>query len=142
MFKSALCHQATFIRIETLRRLPYDESLSIVADWKHMFQLLVIEDGTYQHLDITICEYDNTGFSTINWQTLADEREYVLSKLLPIRVIGDYSVFLQNEKIFNCSPKLYQLVSKIKCGTIDEKVVVASIKILEFLRCVKKLLRL
>lgn len=142
MVKSALCHQASFIRTETLRRLPYDESLKIVSDWKHMFQILVVANGTYQHMNVVICEYDTTGFSTINWQVLADERDLVLSELLPRLVRNDYQVFLQNEEIYKSSPKVYDLISKIGRDSVDEKIVVLSLSFVNFLRKIKKSLRL
>ena len=142
MVKSALCHQASFIRTETLRRLPYDESLKIVSDWKHMFQILVVANGTYQHMNVVICEYDTTGFSTINWQVLADERDLVLSELLPRLVRNDYQVFLQNEEIYKSSPKVYDLISKIGRDSVDEKIVVLSLRFVNFLRKIKKSLRL
>ena len=142
MVKSALCHQTSFIKTETLRRLPYDESLKIVSDWKHMFQLLVIANGSYQHVKVVICEYDTTGFSAINWQVLADEREQVLSELLPSLVRKDYQVFLQNEEIHNRSPKLYDLCSKIGRESIDEKVVILTLRLVGFIRNIKRSLRL
>lgn len=142
MVKSALCHQTSFIKAETLRRLPYDESLKIVSDWKHMFQLLVIANGSYQHVKVVICEYDTTGFSAINWQVLADEREQVLSELLPSLVRKDYQVFLQNEEIYNRSPKLYDLFSKIGRESIDEKVVILTLRLVGFIRNIKRSLRL
>ena len=142
MVKSALCHQTSFIKTETLRRLPYDESLKIVSDWKHMFQLLVIANGSYQHVKVVICEYDTTGFSAINWQVLADEREQVLSELLPSLVRKDYQVFLQNEEIYNRSPKLYDLFSKIGRESIDEKVVILTLRLVGFIRNIKRSLRL
>ena len=142
MVKSALCHQAALIKTETLRRLPYDESLKIVSDWKHMFQLLVIANGSYQHVKVVICEYDTTGFSAINWQVLADEREQVLSELLPSLVRKDYQVFLQNEEIYNRSPKLYDLFSKIGRESIYEKVVILTLRLVGFSRNIKRSLRL
>ena len=142
MVKSALCHQAAFIKTETLRRLPYDESLKIVSDWKHMFQLIVIANGSYQHVKVVICEYDTTGFSAINWQVLADEREQVLSELLPSLVRKDYQVFLQNEEIHNRSPKLFDLFSKIGRESIDEKVVILTLRFVGFIRNIKRSLRL
>ena len=142
MVKSALCHQASFIKTETLRRLPYDESLKIVSDWKHMFQLLVIANGSYQHVKVVICEYDTTGFSAINWQVLADEREQVLSELLPSLVRKDYQVFLQNEEIYNRSPRLYDLFSKIGRESIDEKVVILTLRLVGFIRNIKRSFRL
>ena len=142
MVKSALCHQASFIKTETLRRLPYDESRKIVSDWKHMFQLLVIANGSYQHVKVVICEYDTTGLSTINWQVLADEREQVLLELLPSLVRKDYQVFLQNEEIYNRSPRLYDLFSKIGRESIDEKVVILTLRLVGFIRNIKRSFRL
>ena len=90
LFSGSLCHQSALIRTSLLQKHPYDESLKIVSDRKFFLQTLILEDASYQTVDIDIADYDITGYSAQN--RFASEQEYarVLEELLPRRIRIDY----------------------------------------------------
>ena len=99
MFK-ALPHQATFIRREQLVRRPYDESYKIAADWEQMFYELIINDASYEHLDMVIDDFDTSGIShdEKNAELQRQECERVRQELLPTRIyqlIGNRDKYLR-----------------------------------------------
>lgn len=90
LFNHAINHQSVVIRRELLNRHPYDESYRLVADRKFFLQSLIIDNCSYQAVDIDFVDYDLTGFSSI--YRLACEQEYarVLEELFPLRIRQDY----------------------------------------------------
>lgn len=90
LFNHTICHQSALIRLNLLLKHPYDESLRIVADRKFFLQSLILDNCSYQAVDIDIADYDLTGLSSLN--SLACEQEYarVLEELFPLRIRLDY----------------------------------------------------
>lgn len=100
LFKTALCHQSTFIKRELLQDDPYDETLKYVSDWKHMFQQIIFNNRTYKKLDSYISKYDYTGMSSINESSVVSEREMVLHEFLPKLICEDYKKFTKSNLLF------------------------------------------
>ncbi|MBR6868962.1 MAG: glycosyltransferase [Bacteroidales bacterium] len=90
MFNNALCHQSVLIRRNLLEKYPYDESLKIVADRKFFLQTLIINNASYQTIDIDISNYDMTGISSTQKVTRELEYASVLESMLPPRIRQDY----------------------------------------------------
>ena len=90
LFNHAINHQSAAIRRELLKRHPYDESYRLVADRKFFLQSLIIDNCSYQTVNIDFVDYDLTGFSSV--YRLACEQEYaqVLEELFPLRIRQDY----------------------------------------------------
>lgn len=90
LFSGSLCHQSVLIRTSLLQKYRYDESLKIVSDRKFFLQTLILENCSYQTVNIDIANYDITGYSAKN--RFASEQEYtkVLEELIPSRIRQDY----------------------------------------------------
>ena len=90
LFDTAINHQSALIRTSLLRKYPYDEQLKIVSDRKFFLQALILDNCSYQNLDIDIAEYDITGFSSRNRLETRLEYDRVLEELIPERIRKDY----------------------------------------------------
>ncbi len=90
MYGTALCHQAVFIKTDLLRKRPYAETLKIVSDRKFFLQSLILDNCSYQAVDIDICNYDISGYSAKNRFSSEQEWRSVLETLLPGRILRDY----------------------------------------------------
>ena len=81
--KRSLCHQATFIRASLLRDSEgYSTNYQIVSDWRQWLVWL-IEERTFVHLPVTVCNYMMDGLSTRMCKVSDVEREAVYRDLLP-----------------------------------------------------------
>ena len=137
MFNNAICHQSVLIRRDLLVQKPYEEDYKIVADWKHMFALLILQGASYRHVNITVCDYDTNGISTENWAQVLEEREKALKDMLPKRIYDDYYRISCQEESMNNSKKVYDAVHKVQSGSVDEQFVIGSLRLLNFLRRIK-----
>ena len=90
LFSGTVPHQGAFIRTDLLRRIPYDENLKIVSDWKFFLEAIILNNCTVRYVDENIAEFDTTGVSTSNPDKMWKEKELVLSELFPPRVLADY----------------------------------------------------
>lgn len=91
LISSSICHQAAFIRRELFCKYGlYDETLKIVSDWKFFFEVILFHHCSVKYLNIDVVNYDLNGMSSINTDTLKEERLKVLRKLLPEFVVDDY----------------------------------------------------
>ena len=130
MFRNALCHQSTFIKTMLLKTEPYLENFKIASDWMHMYKTLIIKNGSYQHIDILVCDYDCNGISATNKNLGNLEREQWLRQNLPYKIYEDY-VHFTNCKESNISRKLRKELSNIGEDTLFEKTLLFIIKILK-----------
>lgn len=83
-----ICHQATFYKRHLFNGNFYDESFSIVSDWAMNLKLM-FDGHSFNHIDLTIVYYDNTGLSSIADNKHHMERTAALSKYLPIQIMND-----------------------------------------------------
>lgn len=81
-YKSSICHQATFIRTSLLKKYKYDESLSMVSDWKFWIEAICKGKATYLPIDIDICFFDMSGLTNTHAERGEKERAFVLEFLL------------------------------------------------------------
>ncbi len=74
----------------------FDESLKITGDWKFTVREIILNNCSVRHLPLTICNYDNTGVSSVNKKQCELEKKMVLQELLPPRVMADYEKWSRN----------------------------------------------
>lgn len=90
LFSGGIPHQGAFIKIELLKKNPYDESLKIASDWKFFVQTLIFDNCSIRYLDEFIAKYDTKGISSTNPELTRKEKEEYLKLILPPRVLADY----------------------------------------------------
>ena len=75
MLLRSLPHQGMFIRTQLLRNRPYQTQYRIIADWEQQTYELLLNGARYEHLDITIANFDATGISNSNQKASEQERK-------------------------------------------------------------------
>jgi glycosyltransferase involved in cell wall biosynthesis len=93
MYKASIPHSAAFIHRDLLLKHPYDETLTIVSDWKFFLQVLILYNASYQLIDRDIAFFDQTGISSTRPLVVEEERRKVLDELIPQRITQDYLEF-------------------------------------------------
>lgn len=112
MFRLSLHHQATFVKRSAFDKKQYDERFKITADWVHMFDMLVLHDAKYQHIDTIISEIEEGGVSVTNWKQLENERRMYLREVLPSRIYNDYHVFEYANALSGENQQLFKTLSE------------------------------
>lgn len=90
LFNESICHQCAFIRTTLMQKYGYDEKYKIVADRKFFVQALLLDNCSYQAIDVNVVKYDITGFSSANPAPSRLEYAKVLEELVPERIRLDY----------------------------------------------------
>ena len=80
-YKDSICHQATFIKTELLRKYPYDESLRMVSDWKFWLQMICFEKAKFKGINVDICCFNMNGITNNQKEKGQKERQKVLTDL-------------------------------------------------------------
>lgn len=100
LFRSALRHQAMFIRRDAYEKVgPYSEQYKIVSDWYWVLVALVRFKLTHKHLDMLVCRYERGGISSANMELNLAEREQVMLKEFPL-FVDDYKNFQKMKRRF------------------------------------------
>lgn len=94
LFKRNLGHQSVFIKRNnfysaTGQFTGYDTSYKIMADAKHFFENIVLNNASVVHTNLVISNYDTTGISSINSFNNEREKTRFLSEALPLRIYND-----------------------------------------------------
>ncbi|MCQ2255072.1 MAG: glycosyltransferase [Bacteroidaceae bacterium] len=76
-YNSTVSHQGMFIKGQTLKDNPYNESHKIVADWEHAFIQLIVKNGTFKVVENYVVNVLDGGFSMVNAQAREKERKEV-----------------------------------------------------------------
>ena len=90
-YTGTLNHSPAYIRKDLFDKYGlYDESLKIVSDWKWYLQAIILgtEKPVYVDIDVTI--FDMTGISESNLGLVKEERQQVLTQLIPAPFLKDY----------------------------------------------------
>ncbi len=90
LYKRSLPHPSSYIQRQLLLKFPYDETLRIVSDWKFWIQAIILENCSYDLLDLIAVDFDTNGISAKQKNIALTERDVVLKQLLPHRVYIDY----------------------------------------------------
>ena len=139
--KEILCHQGTFYRRAIFDRHPYDESLKLIADWKVNVQAIVFDNCNVKVVDTVVANYDLTGMSSTQSKLHAEERQRVMSELLPERILMDYEhLYTESEMpLVSLLPKLKQRGRVQKIIYLFAKYLIKS-KLLKVLACILALI--
>lgn len=97
LYSCAIPHQGTFVKLSLQRRYPFDEALRIAADWKFFVQTIIFDDCKIKYVNEPVALYDTTGLSSENPIMMREEKENVLKKLFPKRVLADYAHMKESE---------------------------------------------
>ena len=97
-FTQTFPHQSSFIRRNLFDSSPYDESLTIVADWKFFLDKVVGEGRSVQLVDFPISRREQDGISNSQVQKTMQERQHVLDELLPPGIRRDYDSLSQLDR--------------------------------------------
>lgn len=87
LFYTTICHQALLVKKSCFEYTGlYDESLSIVSDWKFILLALCRFNLSYEHRPVTVANFYLGGISSSreNIPKLIKEREDVLTKEFPM----------------------------------------------------------
>jgi len=96
-YNGAIPHQATFHKRSLFDNSLYDEKLKISSDWKFFFQKIIIENASYTLEPLVICSFDTYGISNTNSILAAEERNQIISEIIPTRIIIDYERYKDKE---------------------------------------------
>lgn len=89
-FISSIPHPSTLIRTELLRKTPYREDYKIISDWIFFIDTLILQNVTYQHVDVFLSKFDMSGVSRNKEKALLEQERY-LSSIIPPRVYCEYN---------------------------------------------------
>ena len=90
LFQKPLPHQATFINRKLFINTRYDEKYKIVADWKFWIQKIIIENCSYEYIDVVIDVFDMNGVSLNSHGLGSNECDLLFSEVLYKRCVPDY----------------------------------------------------
>lgn len=107
-FISGLCHQATFIKTDVLRKIPYDETQPIVGDSKFFIESIIINNCTYTDIDKEVCVYELGGISNDS-ERQKNEIKKVFLELFPEKVVKDYEKFAELYLLRKLNPLMKKL---------------------------------
>ncbi len=65
LHRMPFCHQSSFVRIERLREMPFDESLGLSGDYK-FFKQMIGQGCRFEYVPLPVCIYDTSGLSNIH----------------------------------------------------------------------------
>ena len=117
MYKASIPHNGAFIKRELLVKHPYDETLTIVSDWKFFLQALILDNCSYKLIDRDIAYFDQTGISSTRPLQVEEERRKVLDDLVPARISADYLQFTKGQGYKNTDyDRFYIKLRKYKYG--------------------------
>lgn len=139
-FNENICHQAVFIRRQILLDDPYKEEYKIVADWINMYNALVLNDATYEKVDIIISRIEPDGLSSINWKILSEEKDSYLKQVLPKRIYDDYQDIKNIKLLNNKNNELIKLLSNYNFNNLDINLAIFVLKVLASIRNLKKII--
>ena len=89
-FMWTLPHQSSFIKSTLFKDSLYDESLRITSDWRFFMEKIVYEGRSFKLLDTIISNREQDGIGSIQFYKIAEERNLVLTNLLPPGIYKDY----------------------------------------------------
>ncbi len=101
LYSGSVPHQGSFIRLDLLKKYPYDETLKISSDWKFFVQTMIINNCSVRYIDEYISIYDLGGLSSENPLLMRQEKEKVLMEFIPPRIIEDYKRMKASECLTN-----------------------------------------
>jgi glycosyltransferase involved in cell wall biosynthesis len=96
---SNIGHQASFIKKDLLVSLgSYNENYTLHADYDFWINAIIKHNCSVKHLPIFLTFYNMHGFSSFPSAKSQQERDAILLKFIPQRIIDDYSNWIQKDK--------------------------------------------
>ena len=93
-YSGTIEHTSAYIRRALFDQFGlYDESLSIVSDWKWYLQVAGLRKANVHFTKIYVTCFDTTGISSTNLKLDKAERRQVIEELLPAPILADYDKF-------------------------------------------------
>lgn len=124
---SSIGHGCSFIRRNLLVKRPYDENFSIVSDWKFFLEELLINNATYSPWLTVVNNFDMSGVSNTQLKKMMYERQIVLSKVIPPKILGDYTSLIQGRS------ELERIIHNERKGGLIERVLTIVAKSILFI---------
>lgn len=104
IYLETICHQAILYKKSLFEKYGfYDERYKIVADYKHLLNLLIKENIEYSVFDVLICKYDNTGLSSnpTSALLLSEERKNAQVDVLSESICEFADEFFEQQAVLN-----------------------------------------
>lgn len=78
LLNHTITHQTIFHKINIFKYKKYDLKYTLIADWVFYSELILLNKGTYRHLDLIVANFDMAGESTNhqNQIKIKKEREF------------------------------------------------------------------
>ncbi len=133
----SICHQALFTKRDILTQSPYQTEYYIIADFVNQFHSIILNNATYQYINVTICDIEPGGISAVNYRELEKEKESYLQNVLPERIYDDYKNFISIKLIESRYNELYALLQRYNFSNTDLKVTTTVLKVIAFLKEMK-----
>lgn len=89
LYKTTMYHQASFIKTDILRKIPYCEDMKVSGDWKFFFDALIMHNCSYRHLPVVVAIFEDGGYSSHNMGIAMAEKINALRAVFPERVLTD-----------------------------------------------------
>lgn len=125
-YNRTIGHQSSFIKKQIFNKYMYDENYKIVSDWKFFIQVLILENCSFQFVDLVIADIEIEGISHTNEKLGKMEREKVLSEFFPPRVLSDYEMM----KNIEGSPLLESVVFLNKNSTRFQIIIAKMLRVI------------
>lgn len=94
MYVSTLFHAPAYIKRSLFDQYGlYDETLKIVSDWKFYLITVGLHNEPVMYRDIDVVWFNNQGVSSTNKALDKQERNQVLTSVLPKSILADYEEF-------------------------------------------------
>jgi glycosyltransferase involved in cell wall biosynthesis len=97
LYSGTVPHQSSFIKLDLQKKFLYDESLTIVSDWKFFLQSIVMHNCSIKYISVNVSFFDLEGVSTSNPEKMWKEKESVLKEIFPERLLADYQRMKESE---------------------------------------------
>lgn len=134
-FRRTIPHQAALIKRSLFETIfYYNESLRIVSDWEFFAVAICKENCSYEHVGLTVSNYDTNGMSSVqqNKKLFREEKELCLQRHFP-RFVKDYEELRANRSVLHKTN--YRILTAL--GTSGVWIGLTNI----WLRCMNKLNR-
>ena len=97
-FMETLPHQGAFIKRVLFDNSPYNEKLSIAADWDFYVKKIVVEKCSVQLIPTIVSNREQGGISTTQAIKQKEERDSIIHELIPDGVYRDYETLAHLDK--------------------------------------------
>lgn len=98
MLKETFNHQATFFKKALFNNRQYDESYTLISDYKFNLLSIIFDKCSIRIINYIVADYDFNGLSS-NKPRVMKEKERLFNELIPQRIMKDYETMYTPEEI-------------------------------------------